>query len=232
MPPSSTETPNAAVRTPAVLSAIRSSPAQPEGARRFRSSTRCSSARAAARPIRRLSARRREALVLPPRARRCRGSGRSPSSSPARCVSRGRMSIRQQKCSAPAGRGAHPQVQRRASAELARAAAAARRAAARRRSARRPRSARAARRGASMQLERQARRVRRHQHRLVVDRDDALALAHLLLHEVAEQVAAHRARRVGAEALALARDRGGHEVAARRAARACAAARRRPRGAR
>ena len=45
VPPSSTETPNAAVKTPAVLSAMRSSPAQPEGSRRFRSSTWCSSAR-------------------------------------------------------------------------------------------------------------------------------------------------------------------------------------------
>ena len=61
------------------------------------------------------------------------------------------------------------------------------------------------------QLEREARRVGGHQHRLVVDRDDAVAHPHLLLHEVAEQVAAHRARRVGAEALALAGDRGRDE---------------------
>ena len=58
----------------------------------------------------------------------------------------------------------------------------------------------------------QPRRVRGHQHRLVVDRHDPLAPADLLLHEVAEQVAAHRAHGVGAEALALAGDRGGDEV--------------------
>ncbi len=50
------------------------------------------------------------------------------------------------------------------------------------------------------------------QHRVVVDRDDPLAPADLLLDQVGEQVAAHRPRRVGAEALALAGDRRGHEV--------------------
>ena len=38
-PPISTASPNAAVSTPAVLSAILSSPAQPDGSRRVRSST-------------------------------------------------------------------------------------------------------------------------------------------------------------------------------------------------
>ena len=63
------------------------------------------------------------------------------------------------------------------------------------------------RRGTSISWNGSARRVGRHQHRLVVDRDDPVAHPHLLLHEVAEQVAAHRPRRVGAEALALAGDR-------------------------
>ena len=70
--------------------------------------------------------------------------------------------------------------------------------------------ARAARR--EHQLERQPRGVRRDQHGLLVDRDDPLAPAHLLGDEVAEQALAHRAGRVGAGALALARDRRGHEV--------------------
>ena len=61
------------------------------------------------------------------------------------------------------------------------------------------------------QLERQPRGVGRQQHRVVVDRDDAVAHPHLLLQQVGEQVAAHRARRVGGEALALARDAGGDE---------------------
>ena len=63
-----------------------------------------------------------------------------------------------------------------------------------------------------MQLVREPRRVGREQHSLVVDRDDPLAAPDLLLDEVGQQVRAHRARRVGAEALALARDRGRHEV--------------------
>ena len=45
VPPSSTATPKAAVKTPAVLRAIRSSPAQPDASERFRSSTPSSSAR-------------------------------------------------------------------------------------------------------------------------------------------------------------------------------------------
>jgi hypothetical protein len=57
-----------------------------------------------------------------------------------------------------------------------------------------------------------ARAVGDHQHGLVVDRDDALVELDLLLDEVLEQVPAHRPLRVGAEALALARDGGGDEV--------------------
>ena len=48
--------------------------------------------------------------------------------------------------------------------------------------------------------------------RVVVDRDQALAAAHLLDDDVGEQVAAHRPLVVGDEALALARDRDRHEV--------------------
>ena len=134
-----------------------------------------------------------------------------PSSSPARCVSRGWISIRQQKCSAPLG----AVRTHRFSGGLAPSRARSRRSAscssaapvgpvvleARARAARR-----------EQQVERHARGVRRHQHGLVVDRDDPLAPADLLLHEVGEQVAAHRAHGVGAEALALAGDGGGHEV--------------------
>ena len=87
------------------------------------------------------------------------------------------------------------------------------------------------RRGDEHELERQPRRVGREQHRVAVDGDEPLAPAHLLLHEVGEQVAAHRPRGVGAEALPLARDARGHEVEGvqlrvrvrqRRAALACA----------
>ena len=128
-----------------------------------------------------------------------------PSSSPARCVSRGTMSIRQQKCSAPRGAvrtqrlsgGIAPSRRRRRGERVVHEVRAERAVVLEAR-------ARAAR--GDHQLERQPRGVGRDQHRLVVDRHDALAPAHLLLHEVAEQVAAHRARGVGAEALALARD--------------------------
>ena len=134
-----------------------------------------------------------------------------PSSSPARCVSRGWISIRQQKCSAPLGAvrthrfsgGLAPsRARRRRSASCSSAAPVG------------PSSSKRARarRGREHEVERHARGVGRHQHGLVVDRDDPLAPADLLLHEVGEQVAAHRAHGVGAEALALAGDRGGHEV--------------------
>ena len=110
----------------------------------------------------------------------------------------------------PARRGADPQVQRRRGASRRR-----RRSSASCSSAAPvgPSSSKRARgrRGTSMSWNGQARRVGRDQHRLVVDRDDAIAHPHLLLHEVGEQVAAHRARRVGAEALALAGDRGRDE---------------------
>ena len=145
-----------------------------------------------------------------------------PSSSPASGVRRGRMSIRQQKESAPARRGADPQVERRRGAEAARAG----RCSASWSSAAPdgPSSSKRAR-GAARgehELERQPRGVRRHQHRLVVDRDEPLAPPHLLLHEVGQQVAAHRPHRVGAEALALAGDAARARSRARRAARGCA----------
>src|SRR5512132_2621272 len=50
------------------------------------------------------------------------------------------------------------------------------------------------------ELERQAPAVGRHEHGLVVDRDDALAELDLLLDEVLQEVAAHRPLRIGAEA--------------------------------
>jgi hypothetical protein len=52
---------------------------------------------------------------------------------------------------------------------------------------------------------------RRDRHGLVVDRDDPLPTAHLLLDEVLEKVAALGAVGVGGEALSLARHGGGHE---------------------
>ena len=134
-----------------------------------------------------------------------------PSSSPARWVSRGTMSIRQQKWSAP--RGA-VRTQRLSGGELAEPAPQPRERVVQERGAERPvvlePRARAAR--GEHELEREPRRVRRHQDRLAVDRDDPLAPPDLLLHEVAEEVAAHRPRRVRAEALALARHGGGDEV--------------------
>ena len=111
----------------------------------------------------------------------------------------------------PAGRGPDPEVQRRARAEPRLEAS--QRVVQQRGAGRtvvleaRPRAA-----GREQQVERRAPGVRRHQHGLVVDRDDPLAPAHLLLHVVAEQVPAHRAHGVGAEALTLAGDRGGDEV--------------------
>ena len=57
------------------------------------------------------------------------------------------------------------------------------------------------------ELERRARRPRADQQRLVVDRDEPLAAAHLLGGDVAEQVPAHRPLVVGGGSLALAGDR-------------------------
>ncbi len=54
--------------------------------------------------------------------------------------------------------------------------------------------------------------VGRHQHGLIVDGDDPLTPADLLLDQIGQQVAAHGAGRICAEPLALARDRRGHEV--------------------
>ena len=110
----------------------------------------------------------------------------------------------------PAGRGADPQVERRRAAELRaqllQASAAGRAPPGRRREAAlvAPRH--------ELQLVGPAGRERRQQHGVVVDRDDALAAAHLFLQQVAQQAAAHGARVVRGEALALARDQRGHEV--------------------
>jgi hypothetical protein len=105
----------------------------------------------------------------------------------------------------PLRRGAHPQVQRRRGPETA---AQALQRVVEERGAQRPvileARPRAPRR--QQQLERRDRGVGRHQHRLVVDRHDPLAPPHLLLDEVGEQVAAHRAHGVRGEPLALAGD--------------------------
>jgi len=108
------------------------------------------------------------------------------------------MSIRQQNRSAP--RGA-VRIQRLIGVLVPRRA----------RSDARPRCSSAAPARRQHQRVRVTRRVRTQQHRLVVDRDDPLAAADLLLHDVLEQVAAHRAGGMRAEALALAGDGGGHE---------------------
>ena len=209
LPPSSTATPKAAVKTPAVLRAIRSSPAQPVGPGRFRSSTSRHRPRADApdTTVVRQTSRSSCAATSGATTHRCVPA---PSSSPARWVRRGRMSIRQQNESAPwgavrihrfSGGEAPSRRRRRSSASCSSAGAGgpvvlvAGAAAAR----------------DEHELERQPRGVGGEQHRVVVDRDDAVAHAHLLLQQVGEQVAAHRARRVGGEALALARHGGGDE---------------------
>ena len=66
--------------------------------------------------------------------------------------------------------------------------------------------------GHEHQLERQPRGIRRDQHGLLVDRDDPLAQAHLFGEHVSQQALAHRTRRVGVCALALAGHDGRHEV--------------------
>ena len=111
-----------------------------------------------------------------------------------------------------ARRRAHPHVERGQVAERraeARAATSCSSARAERAVVREARGAGGA--GHDLEVERHARRERAERHRLVVDRHDPLAPAHLLLEQVLEQVAALGAVGVGGEALALARDRGGHE---------------------
>ncbi len=133
------------------------------------------------------------------------------SSRPARWVRRGAMSMRQQNCSTP--RGAVRTHRFRGGLEPSRRASRVSPSC----SSEAPvgpsvskRALRAAR--GEHQLEGQARGVGREQHRLVVDRHDALAAADLLGDHVLEQRVAHRARRVRAGALALAGDLGGDEV--------------------
>src|SRR3954454_20859718 len=209
LPPSSTETPNAAVRTPAVLSAIRSSPAQPDGARRFRSSTRCSSAR---QPRAQYNACPSDLAKL-----LCGDLGRDHAQMHARAELEPReVGQPRQDVDPPAervgaaGRGADPQVEGRRGAEPA--AQPQQRVVEQRGPGRAVvlvAGARPA--GDQHELERQPRGVGGEQDRLVVDRHHAVAHPHLLLQQVAEQVAAHRARRVGGEALALPGDRGRDE---------------------
>ena len=153
----------------------------------------------------------RAAPPPPAPARRCSCARPVPSSRPASCVSRGTMSMRQQKRSA--SRGA-VRIQR-----FSGGLAPKRRAQARQRVVQERRAGRAVVLEALAAPSRRehervlvARRVRARQHGLVVDRDDAVAAADLLLDEVLEQVAAHRAHGMGAEALALARDARRHEA--------------------
>ena len=125
-------------------------------------------------------------------------------------VRRGTMSMRQQKCSAPRGAvriqrfsGGPRPAAREAAQPVVQECGAGRAVVveARARPARR-----------EHELEGQPRAVGGHEHRLVVDRDDALAELDLLLHEVLQEVPAHRPLGVRAEALALAGDGGGDEV--------------------
>src|SRR4051794_8209503 len=222
VPPSSTDTPNAAVKTPAVLSAIRSSPAQPDGARRFRSSTWCSSARQPcaqyngcpldAKPVNLLTS---GGLDVPKLLCGDLGSDHAEVQAGAE-LEPGEVRQPRQDVDPPAEvvgplrRRADPQVQRRRRAEAAPQAQ--QRVVQERRSGRAVilvAGARPAR--DEHELERQPRGVGGEQDRLVVDRDHAVAHPNLLLQQVAEQVAAHRARRVGGEALALPGDGGGDE---------------------
>ena len=138
---------------------------------------------------------------------------------------RGDVDVPVEDVGAPRG-GADPEVQlerRRRSGRAARAAPCAR--------APTPTSPSSSKRSAlragdDAQLEGAARRPGADDHRLVVDRHQALAAAHLLGGDVGEQLAAHRALVVGGEALALARDQRPGRSRARRAARGSARARR------
>ena len=165
----------------------------------------------------------------PARAARCSRTTPVPSSKPASCVSRGTTSTCQWKCSAPRGAVRTQRLSGGGAPSFARSCC--RPSCSRRAPPARP-SAKlrlvAARH--ELQLVGHARGERGEQHRVVVDRDDALAAAHLLLEQVAQQAAAHRARVVRGEALALARDQRPARSRARRAARACARATRRRRG--
>ena len=126
-------------------------------------------------------------------------------------VRRGTTSMRQQKWSAPSGAvrtqrfsgGTLPSLRPRRSQAVVQQRGAGRAVVleARARHARR-----------EHELEGQPRAVGGHEDGVVVDGDDAVAQLDLLLDEVLQQVAAHRALRVGAEALALAGHDGGDEV--------------------
>ena len=230
-PPIRTARPKAAVSAPAVLSAILSTPAQPDGSRRVLSSTPPHRRGRAgpgynARPLRR--SRSSCAATSGATTQRFRPV---PSSSPARWVSRGRMSIRQQNVSAPRGAvriqrfsgGEAPSRRRRRSSASCSSAGAGRAVVLEAR-LRAPRD--------EHELEREPRRVGRHQHRVVVDRDDPVAHPHLLL---------DAGRRAGCRPSSASRRRRSARArarsppartAARRAAHACGGARRRPRAAR
>ena len=153
----------------------------------------------------------RAARPPPAPARPCRGARRCPARAPraGTGAARGRSASR----SAPRPRGA-VRTQRLSGGVTPKRARRRRSASASRPAASGPSSSKRARGRArgEHELERAARGVRRDQHRLVVDGDEPLAPPDLLLHQVAEQVAAHGPHGVGAEALALARDRRGDEV--------------------
>ncbi len=134
-----------------------------------------------------------------------------PSSSPARWVSLGNDVDSPAEVLRAPRRRSHPEVERRAGPQPARQPA--ERLVDHRRAGgplileARPRHARR-----DQQLVGGAGAVGGHQHHLLVDGHDPLAGADLLLHEIGQQVAAHRPRGVGAEALALAGEGRGHEV--------------------
>ena len=120
-----------------------------------------------------------------------------------------------------ARRGAHPEVQRGRAAEAPRQA---RERVVQRGGAERPLVLEAHRRAprGDQQLVGRGGRVRREDDGLVVDRDDALAEADLLLHEVGEQVAAHRASsRTRRSARARGRSRTGTKSSATSCACVC-----------
>ena len=120
------------------------------------------------------------------------------------------MSTCQQNSSVPARRRAHPEVELRGRAE--RAAEGAQRRGDHRRAGVVLLEARLGPARDHAELERRPRGPRADEDRLVVDRDEAVAAAHLLGRDVLEQVGAHRALVVRGRALALAGDLGGHEA--------------------
>ena len=121
-------------------------------------------------------------------------------------------SIRQQKSSAPRGAVRTHMFKRWAGAEVTGQALQTLVQQRRHRWARRHGSGRAGVRGASISWKGRREAIGSDQHRLLVDRHDALASAHLLGDQIAEQALSHRASRVGARTLALPCHRGWDEA--------------------